>query len=430
MYESRLFPDTEYTFKHALTHEVAYASMLAERRRALHARVVEAMERCYPERLPEDRARLVHHAFRGEVWSKALAHLRDLGETASPAEVDEVMGKGPESAGHLWFAGEHERAVKAAERDLAVGGSFGNFAMRVVAICRLGQANHALGNYDVAANLLRQTVDSLQGDLVRERFGMAAFPSVWARSWLACTLAEQGEFAEGIALGEEASRIAEAADDLYSRAQATFGLGMLYLAQGNADRAIEVLEEGLVIARLEGISFLVPFLTGPLGAAYALAGQPARGIPLLEQTVEQAVAIRLVASHALRLVWLGDANLRAGRVEAALGLARRALQLAEERQERGHAAHALCLVGDAVAAGETPDPAGAGTAYRQGLARAEVLGMAPLVARCRLAVGEVDLRAGEVARARAPLAAAAAAFQAMGMTGWLARARAGLATAG
>ena len=157
LYETRLFPDAEYTFKHALTHEVAYASLLGERRRALHASVVDAIERLYPDRLAEHHDRLVHHAFRGEVWSKALTYLRELGEVASPAEIDEVMGLGPESPGQLWWAGEHERAVKAAERDLAVGASFGNFAMRVVAGCRLGQAHHALGNYGRAVELFRQT---------------------------------------------------------------------------------------------------------------------------------------------------------------------------------------------------------------------------------------------------------------------------------
>ena len=44
LYETRLFPELEYTFKHALTHEVAYGSLLQERRRALHARIVEALE--------------------------------------------------------------------------------------------------------------------------------------------------------------------------------------------------------------------------------------------------------------------------------------------------------------------------------------------------------------------------------------------------
>ena len=40
-----LFPELEYTFKHALTHEVAYGSLLQERRRVLHARIVEAIEK-------------------------------------------------------------------------------------------------------------------------------------------------------------------------------------------------------------------------------------------------------------------------------------------------------------------------------------------------------------------------------------------------
>ena len=68
-----LFPDLEYTFKHALTHEVAYGSLLQERRRALHARIVEAIERLYPDRLAEQVERLAHHALRGEVWEQGGA---------------------------------------------------------------------------------------------------------------------------------------------------------------------------------------------------------------------------------------------------------------------------------------------------------------------------------------------------------------------
>jgi tetratricopeptide (TPR) repeat protein len=394
VYETRFYPDTEYTFKHALTHEVAYASLLAERRRTLHARVVDAIECCFPERLAEHRASLVHHAFRGEVWSKALAHLRDLGAAASPAQIDEVLGMGPESPGQLWWAGEHERAVKAAERDVAVALSFGNFTMRLVGSCRLGQALHALGYYARSADVLRQTMASLQGDLVTQRFGMAALPSVWGRSWLACTLAERGEFAEALTAAEEALRIAEAADDAYSRVQAIFGLGTLFVVQGQAEPAIEVLEKGLVIARLEGIALLVPFITGPLGAAYSLAGQPGRGIELLEQTLAQAATSRLFANEAMRLVWLGRANLQAGRADTGLALARRALQLAEARLERGNAAYALGLVGEAIAAGAAAAPRAAAAAWRDAHARAEALQMAPLVAHCRRALGRIERPAG------------------------------------
>jgi len=82
LYETSLFPDLEYTFKHALTHEVAYGSVLQDRRRALHARIVEAIEALHPDRLAEQVERLAHHAFRGEVWEKAVTYLRQAGAKA------------------------------------------------------------------------------------------------------------------------------------------------------------------------------------------------------------------------------------------------------------------------------------------------------------------------------------------------------------
>jgi len=82
LYERSLFRDLEYTFKHALTHEVAYASVLQDRRRALHARIVEAIEALYPDRVAEQVERLAHHAFRGEVWEKAVTYLRQAGAKA------------------------------------------------------------------------------------------------------------------------------------------------------------------------------------------------------------------------------------------------------------------------------------------------------------------------------------------------------------
>ena len=82
LYETRLFPEIEYTFKHALTQQVAYETLLQERRRALHARIVETLEALAGERLAEQVERLAHHALRGEVWDKALAYCRQAGEKA------------------------------------------------------------------------------------------------------------------------------------------------------------------------------------------------------------------------------------------------------------------------------------------------------------------------------------------------------------
>src|SRR6266536_3461185 len=92
VYETSLFPTLEYTFKHALTHDVAYASLLQGRRRALHARVVAAIERIQADRLGEHVDRLAHHAVRGEVWEKAVAYLRQAAaKAASRAGNEEAV---------------------------------------------------------------------------------------------------------------------------------------------------------------------------------------------------------------------------------------------------------------------------------------------------------------------------------------------------
>ena len=88
LYEAKLFPDLEYTFKHALTHEVTYVSLLQERRRALHARMVEAIEARYGDRLAEQADRLAHHAFRGELWEEAAHYARQVGDRAAALCAD------------------------------------------------------------------------------------------------------------------------------------------------------------------------------------------------------------------------------------------------------------------------------------------------------------------------------------------------------
>jgi class 3 adenylate cyclase/tetratricopeptide (TPR) repeat protein len=87
LYAFGFLPDIDYTFKHALTHEVAYGSLLQDRRRALHARIVETIERTYPDRLAENVDRLAHHAFLGEDWAKAVTYLQQAGAKALARSV-------------------------------------------------------------------------------------------------------------------------------------------------------------------------------------------------------------------------------------------------------------------------------------------------------------------------------------------------------
>jgi class 3 adenylate cyclase/pimeloyl-ACP methyl ester carboxylesterase len=72
IYEKTLFPELAYMFKHALTHDVAYASLLRQRRKALHQRVGAVIEELYADRLPEFYETLAWHYAQGEIWPQAL----------------------------------------------------------------------------------------------------------------------------------------------------------------------------------------------------------------------------------------------------------------------------------------------------------------------------------------------------------------------
>jgi predicted ATPase len=125
LYETRLFPEHEYTFKHALTHEVAYGSLLQERRRALHARIVEVLEALYVDRQAEQVERLAHHGLRGEVWDKAMAYCRQAEEKAMARSAHrEAVGYFEQALSAVPHLPEtrntREQAIAAAQRALAL----------------------------------------------------------------------------------------------------------------------------------------------------------------------------------------------------------------------------------------------------------------------------------------------------------------------
>ena len=83
VYEKAVHPELAYMFKHALTHDVAYASILGPRRKQLHRTIGLAIEELYADRLAEHYETLAHHFERGEDWERALDyHERSAGKAA------------------------------------------------------------------------------------------------------------------------------------------------------------------------------------------------------------------------------------------------------------------------------------------------------------------------------------------------------------
>jgi tetratricopeptide (TPR) repeat protein len=272
-------------------------------------------------------------------------------------------------------------------------------------------------------DVLRQSIVSLEDELLYTRPGMM-ITSVRSRGWVVGCLQELGEFAEGLACGAEAARIAEVAGHLSSTIFTQSRLGQLALRQGNLQRAIPILERALAHCRAADIPLFLDSLIATLGLAYALSGRVTEALPLLDQVAVYEDSARGGNPTMTRL---GEAYLLTGHLADALPLAERALALARDRQERGNEAWALRLLGEIAAHREPPERESAEAHYRQALALADELGMRPLVAHCHRGLGTLYSRIGWPAQARPELSAAIELYRTMDMTFWLPQAEAALA---
>ena len=483
IYDKSGSPELAYMFKHALTHDVAYNSLLIQRRKDLHGAIGSAIEELYAERLAEHYEVLAHHFSKAEDWAKALEYLTKAAEKAvrgfANLEAVALYDQALVALGHLEESretiekaidlrfglrnalhplGEFDRYLDRLHeaRDLADGlgdrrrlgwalaylthgyavmGDYeraiasgeaalvepvGELGVRVVAGVYLGVAYHYSGDYPQAIDCFRRTLASLEGQPVQERFGLVVLASVITRAYFAMSLVEVGQFAEGRAHGEEAVRIAETANHPYSQIWAKTFPGYFYLRIG--EPAIEILKHALALCEETGTRLGFPFAASYLGSAYAQAGRLAEAIPLLEQAVDAAVPMRLALAQALRASLLGEAYLYAGRMADAIESAERALTLSQEHKERGHEAWTLRLLGEIHRSYDPPKVKLAEAFYRQALDLAEKLGMRPLVAHCQIGLARLYQRVGDHKQARTHLESAMRNYREIGAEFWLTRA--------
>ncbi len=487
LYETSLFPDPEYTFKHALTHEVAYGSLLVERRRALHAQVVRTIEARFADRLPQHVERLAHHALRGEVWDKARLYLGQAGHKAASrsahreaaAYFDQaltVLGHLPDSReareraidlrlelhAALFALGELSRipgvlgeaeAIATAMGDrrrqglalvslsnhyfqMVDSARAGDYAERALAIAReLGdpgieaQAILRLGGILFRNGEYRQAIDLL-GKAVP---GLQEHPlehlhgesGIFAcLGLLARALIEVGEFVPAIDRAEEAIRIGEAADATFGLVHGHFALGRAHLCRGDLERAVPTLERGLGIARARSVSFWEPVLCSAVGSAYAQSGRIAEGLSLLELGLSGAARMGHKGWVNTLGGWLAAGYLLAERQTDAATLALESLEAARQVGLTPREAEARHILGQIAASAQPPQIEEAEGHYRAALALSDELGMRPLVAHCHLGFAKLYRRTGQREQAREHLTTATTMYREMDMRFWLGRAEA------
>ena len=225
LHETGLFPDLEYSFKHALTHEVTYGSLLQERRRELHARIVDAIETLHRERLGEQIDRLAHHASRGELREKAAHYLRQAGlKAAARSALQDARGSLEQALGVLEALPESQAMLEQA------------FEIRLelrTVLNQLGEVRGSLEHLRKAETLSEQLNDD------RRRGRVCAFMTI--------THSMLGELDEALVTGARALGIAGRLGDLRLRILTTSYLDMTQYYRGEYERVVELATDNLAV---------------------------------------------------------------------------------------------------------------------------------------------------------------------------------------
>ena len=154
---------------------------------------------------------------------------------------------------HLFLIGQHDRALEAGQRALAIARNRRDPCLEIETNLSLGRIYTTLADYGAAIDCLRWNVTALEGDRLREQFGgrysQEGLPNLQSRSWLGRCLAERGAFDDALALTEGVMHISERTARPFTRVAACRDLGHVYLWRGDVDTAILRLEHGLSICR-------------------------------------------------------------------------------------------------------------------------------------------------------------------------------------
>ncbi len=220
---TQLFPDPQYTFTHSLTHDVAYNSVLRDRRRDIHARVVGAIEALYADRLNEQTERLAHHAVRGELREKAVHYLRQAGsKAAARSALGDARTRFEQALAALNTLPECRETLEQA------------FEVRLelrTVLRQLGEGEQMLAHLRKAENIATELRDDRRRGLV------CAF--------MVTVQATLDQLDEALATGRRALEIAERVDDMKIRVLATSHLEQAHCYRGEYAHVVKLALDAL-----------------------------------------------------------------------------------------------------------------------------------------------------------------------------------------
>jgi predicted ATPase len=294
IYERPTIAQTEYIFKHALIHDVAYKSVLQERRKAIHGKTAETIETLYSNRLDDHLDKLVHHYRLSGNGLKTVHYLHQAGQHAyERSAVTEALAHFNAA---LETVSKLPSITAIKELELALQISLGNSLMATGGYASEGTAKA----FERARELCGLVGDSSQ--LVPALFGLWAFHNFG------------GNLKVAQELGEELLSIAERRQDPATRLMAHTSLGVTLTYSGELRRALEHCTQGVsVFSPAERLpAFLAQARSSCrtwLAQLLALTGRPEPALRLINEAVKAARESRQTVALSNALIGAGVVSL-------------------------------------------------------------------------------------------------------------------------
>jgi len=260
IYEKSVSPELAYMFKHALTHEVAYNSLLVQRPRELHRLIALAIEELYADRLAEQYEVLAYHFSKGEEWAKALEYLLKATEKTAKAfamrEAVVLYDQALEAAGQLGAAVE-------ARTLMAIHQAKSNLYFV------LSDFERSRAEGERLLTLARQTKD-------RESEGAALVTMAYASRWA-------HDFDRALASAPQAIAVGEKAEAKSALAGGLFITALIHSSMGQLDQAKDEYERALTVSRSAGDALHQSFSLSYVGLLKNWAGEYSEALPIARQ---------------------------------------------------------------------------------------------------------------------------------------------------
>lgn len=345
---TRLLPNLEYSFKHALIQEVAYATLTKSDRRALHARVLEALRHRRDADLPNRLDLLAHHSFKAENWPAAHLFGRRAGERAegrsklddssrhyanalaavrrlpdhprnTARQIDLLIAL-PRSllprgsmgvddhlqraivmsrdsgdliryaracsmlASFLWTFGDLDKGIALCRDGLSALDARDDRRTRVQLLFRLGGLQTDKGLFLEALETFEHGSHMLTKSRPYDRYGLATVAQVHMGSLAARGLAELGRVGEAVETGRRSVEIAEESNHLFSKMFALTHLGWTHIICGQLKESIPALEAALSVGHAIHAPLLLPLVMGGIGYTSVLTGNHKFGFSMFESS--------------------------------------------------------------------------------------------------------------------------------------------------